>query len=284
MNVNEDVWRQVLDLDKGKGKLDEELEDDMSQVDEEEWDEEDGQREFVEDSDESDVGDLEDYSGSEFDEFDSEDEGQDFPSDLDVSDEDDEDEDEGEDDEGDEEAGSDDDEAKPKKGKGKAPAPAAGSKRKAAKEPKRAKRREYRVYELMRMVRRVKRTQLRVVRRSWYSPYYFSPPASVRRKQLTNRRAPRQRRVRDGDRASFARDDQQLVDGVDVAGRRDKRESAALNIPYYRLITRCWRWQETSLAGWLSPHRSAAHSFSFGYPCMHTTCCRPLPYYHNGAV
>lgn len=133
MNVNEDVWRQVLEMDKGKGKLNEELEDDLSQLDEEEWDEdaEEGAREFVEDSDESDVGDLEDYSGSEFDEFDSEDEdGQEFPSDLEVSDE-----------EGSDEEGSDDEEEKAKPSK-KKPAPVAGAKRKAAKEPKRAKRRK----------------------------------------------------------------------------------------------------------------------------------------------
>lgn len=67
LNVNEDVWRQVLEMDKGKGKLEEEMEDDESLLDEEEWEEDGaGDREFVEDSDdESDVGDLEDYSGSE---------------------------------------------------------------------------------------------------------------------------------------------------------------------------------------------------------------------------
>ncbi|KAL1411148.1 Protein MAK16 [Vanrija albida] len=132
LNVNEDVWRQVLEMDKGKGKLEEEMEDDESLLDEEEWEEDGaGDREFVEDSDdESDVGDLEDYSGSEFDEFDSDgdEEGQEFPSDLEVSDEDDE--------------GSDDgDEAEPAAKKPKAPAaapaPAAGSKRKAPpKDPK----------------------------------------------------------------------------------------------------------------------------------------------------
>ncbi|BEI84392.1 hypothetical protein CcaverHIS002_0409960 [Cutaneotrichosporon cavernicola] len=127
LNVNEDVWRQVLDLDKQKDKL-ENMEDDDSVLDEEEW--EGGEREFVEDSDDESVNDLEDYSGSEFDEYDSEDdEGQDFPSDLEVSDED-------EDDDEDEE-GSDDEAEEPKKGK-KPPAPAAGTKRKAPREPKRS--------------------------------------------------------------------------------------------------------------------------------------------------
>ncbi|KAK8844053.1 hypothetical protein IAR55_006847 [Kwoniella newhampshirensis] len=96
LNVNEDVWKQVLDMDraKGKGREDElelEMEDDESLVDEDEEEWEGGEREYVEDTDdESDVGDLEDYSGSEFDEFDSEEgeeSGQDFPSDLEVSDE-----------------------------------------------------------------------------------------------------------------------------------------------------------------------------------------------------
>ncbi|GMK57130.1 hypothetical protein CspeluHIS016_0309700 [Cutaneotrichosporon spelunceum] len=123
LNVNEDVWRQVLDLDKQKDKL-QDMEDDDSVLDEEEW--EGGEREFVEDSDDESVDDLEDYSGSEFDEFDSEDEdGQEFPSDLEVSDEDEDDED-----------GSDDEAEEPKKGK-KPPAPAAGTKRKAPREPKR---------------------------------------------------------------------------------------------------------------------------------------------------
>lgn len=93
LNVNEDVWRQVLDLDKRKD-MEDEMEDDDSVLDEEEW--EGGEREFVEDSDDESVGDLEDYSGSEFDEFDSEGE---FPSDLEVSDEEDEDSEEGSDDE-----------------------------------------------------------------------------------------------------------------------------------------------------------------------------------------
>lgn len=132
LNVNEDVWRQVLDLDKGKDKL-EDMEDDDSVLDEEEW--EGGEREFVEDSDDESVDDLEDYSGSEFDEFDSDDEGQDFPSDLDVSDEEDAEDEDAEGDEGDDKAA--------KKGK-KPPAPsAAGQKRKAPREPKRAgKKRE----------------------------------------------------------------------------------------------------------------------------------------------
>ena len=61
LNVNEDVWRQVLDMDKGKGKeleLEDELADDESLEEEEE-------REYVEDTDEESVADLEDYSGSE---------------------------------------------------------------------------------------------------------------------------------------------------------------------------------------------------------------------------
>ncbi|RSH85910.1 uncharacterized protein EHS24_004095 [Apiotrichum porosum] len=143
MNVNEDVWKQVLEMDKGKGRLEEDMEDDESLLDEEEW--EGGEREFVEDSDDgSEIGDLEDYSGSEFDEFDSDgDDGQDFPSDLDVSDE--EEGDEEDDDE--EEAGSDaegSDEDKPAPKPSKKPSAAAGSKRKAVKDPKRgAKKRPH---------------------------------------------------------------------------------------------------------------------------------------------
>ena len=64
LNVNEDVWRQVLDLDKGK-----ERDLDLEEESLEEWEEEEdegGEREFVEDdSEEESVGDLEDYSGSE---------------------------------------------------------------------------------------------------------------------------------------------------------------------------------------------------------------------------
>lgn len=74
LNVNEDVWQQILDMDKKGKDRDLELEDDES------------------------VGDLEDYSGSEFDEFDSEEEGsegQEFPSDLEISDEEDQGEDDG---------------------------------------------------------------------------------------------------------------------------------------------------------------------------------------------
>jgi len=70
LNVNEDVWKQVLDLDrrreKGKEKelQDElEMEDDSSLEDEEEY--EGGEREYVEDTDDESVGDLEGYSGSE---------------------------------------------------------------------------------------------------------------------------------------------------------------------------------------------------------------------------
>lgn len=63
LNVNEDVWRQVLDLDKGK---DRELDLEEESLDEWEEEEEGGEREFVEDdSEEESVGDLEDYSGSE---------------------------------------------------------------------------------------------------------------------------------------------------------------------------------------------------------------------------
>ena len=65
LNVNEDVWRQVLDLDKGKNR-DLDMEDEDSQDEEEEEEYEGGEREFVEDdSEEESVGDLEDYSGSE---------------------------------------------------------------------------------------------------------------------------------------------------------------------------------------------------------------------------
>ena len=68
LNVNEDVWRQVLELDrKGKEKeLDMDMEDDESLLDEEEEEEEElegGEREYVEAEDSDD--DLEDYSGSE---------------------------------------------------------------------------------------------------------------------------------------------------------------------------------------------------------------------------
>ncbi|WVO15456.1 hypothetical protein L204_103114 [Cryptococcus depauperatus] len=94
LNVNEDVWQQVLDMDrKGKDKeLELDMEDDESEAEEEEeW--EGGEREYVEDTDDESVGDLEDYSGSEFDEFDSEEDGsiQEFPSDLGISDKEEED-------------------------------------------------------------------------------------------------------------------------------------------------------------------------------------------------
>lgn len=154
LNVNEDVWRQVLDLDKGKER-DLELEDEESMLDEEEEEWEGGEREFVEDdSEEESVGDLEDYTGSEvcghhfggdilliaqFDEFDSEDEGsgEEFPSDLEVSD--DEDAEESDDGEVDEPATKGKSVPKTKVG------PAVGAKRKAApRDPKKgAKRREY---------------------------------------------------------------------------------------------------------------------------------------------
>lgn len=172
LNVNEDVWRQVLDLDrqkeKGKGReLEEELEmeDDESLLD----DGSEGSREFVEDTDDESVGDLEDYSGSEvsraaastilsagccvagtggpqlmtqFDEFDSEEEGsgQEFPSDLEVSDEEDE---EGEESEGGEAGAAPEPKTRPKANGKATPAAAAGAKRKAApKEKKGAKRSE----------------------------------------------------------------------------------------------------------------------------------------------
>ncbi|RSH95026.1 hypothetical protein EHS25_000112 [Saitozyma podzolica] len=144
LNVNEDVWRQVLDLDrqkeKGKGReLEEELEmeDDESVLD----DGSEGSREFVEDTDDESVGDLEDYSGSEFDEFDSEEEGsgQEFPSDLEVSDEEDE---EGEESEGGEAGAAPEPKGRPKANGKATPAAAAGAKRKAPpKEKKGAKRR-----------------------------------------------------------------------------------------------------------------------------------------------
>ncbi|KAL7420995.1 Protein MAK16 [Cryptotrichosporon argae] len=146
LNVNEDVWRQVLDLDRERAGLEDEMEDDMSESEEEDEDEE-AEREYVEDEDESEVDDLEDYSGSGFDEFDTDDdegesgdEGREFPSDLEVSDEDGDDED-GED-------GEDADGAAPKRpaptGKGKAPAPAAGAKRNAgAKDARAGKRRPH---------------------------------------------------------------------------------------------------------------------------------------------
>jgi protein MAK16 len=88
LNVNEDVWQAVLDMDKKKkvkrrtedGKeVEEEVEDDGLEIDmeddesEEEFDSDEeemeeeyegGEREYVEDSGtESDMGDMEDYSG-----------------------------------------------------------------------------------------------------------------------------------------------------------------------------------------------------------------------------
>lgn len=64
LNVNEDVWRQVLEMDrKGKEKeLDmDEMEDDESDYDKEEEEEyEGGEREYVEADDSED--DMEDYS------------------------------------------------------------------------------------------------------------------------------------------------------------------------------------------------------------------------------
>jgi len=68
LNVNEDVWRQVLDMDKVKGKGREvELEDEMEMEDDESLEEEkeEDEREFVEDSEGESVSDLVEYSGSE---------------------------------------------------------------------------------------------------------------------------------------------------------------------------------------------------------------------------
>ena len=64
LNVNEDVWRQVLEMDrKGKEKeLDmDEMMDDESDLDEEEEEYEGGEREYVEADDSDD--DMEDFSG-----------------------------------------------------------------------------------------------------------------------------------------------------------------------------------------------------------------------------
>ncbi|KAK1922755.1 ribosomal L28e protein family-domain-containing protein [Papiliotrema laurentii] len=148
LNVNEDVWRQVLDLDKGKER-DLDLEDEDSQYDEEEEEWEGGEREFVEDdSEEESVGDLEDYSGSEFEEFDSDEgeSGQEFPSDLEVSDDEagDEDGSEGSDGEAEEKGGKG---AKSAAGaNGKTKGPAAGTKRKApARDPKKGGKRRPKV-------------------------------------------------------------------------------------------------------------------------------------------
>jgi protein MAK16 len=141
LNVNEDVWRQVLEMDrKGKEKeLDmDEMLDDESDVDEEEEEYEGGEREYVEADDSED--DMEDFSDEVSSicpnkrinltcQDDEEDSGEEFPSDLEVSDEDEEDdEDEDEDDDG-EDAGSGSRPAK--SGKAPAPAPQTGSKRKA---------------------------------------------------------------------------------------------------------------------------------------------------------
>ncbi|WVQ81265.1 hypothetical protein IAT38_003388 [Cryptococcus sp. DSM 104549] len=122
LNVNEDVWQQVLDMDrKGKDReLELDMEDDESLADEEEEEEwEGGEREYVEDTDDESVGDMEDYTGSEFDEFTSDEEGQAFPSDLEVSDDDEASE------------GEDSGAPKPPAPAPKAPGPATGTKRKA---------------------------------------------------------------------------------------------------------------------------------------------------------
>lgn len=220
LNVNEDVWRQVLDLDrqkeKGKGReLEEELEmeDDESVLD----DGSEGSREFVEDTDDESVGDLEDYSGSEvsktasptvaifrlgccfaspggpqlmtqFDEFDSEEEGsgQEFPSDLEVSDEEDE---EGEASEGGEAGAAPEPKSRPKTNGKTTPAAAAGAKRKAPpKEKKGAKR-----SECGRCV------------------ISFLPCCPIRVSADDRRRSQGGRRVRDGDGTSLSRDAGELV-------------------------------------------------------------------------
>ncbi|KAJ9124058.1 hypothetical protein QFC22_000851 [Naganishia vaughanmartiniae] len=131
LNVNEDVWRQVLDMekkDKGKNKemedenelemdmeSDESEEEFVSDDEEEEYEEEyeGGEREFVEDDElESDAGDMEDYDGED--------------SGTDASD--------------DEEEPTDDEDAARPSGKGVPPA--AGNKRKgpASSGPKRSER------------------------------------------------------------------------------------------------------------------------------------------------
>lgn len=100
LNVNEDVWQAILDMDKKKTKkrkdkdgveVEEEVEDGGLEIDmeddeseeEEEYDSEEemeaeyegGEREYIEDSgSESEMDDMEDYSGDGFDEFDSEEE------------------------------------------------------------------------------------------------------------------------------------------------------------------------------------------------------------------
>ncbi|KAG8895419.1 hypothetical protein FRC00_007493 [Tulasnella sp. 408] len=67
LNVNEDIWKQILDAEKGKEKLGAELEDEDELDEEEELEEEeewDG-REFVSDDSESEFGGLSDLEDME---------------------------------------------------------------------------------------------------------------------------------------------------------------------------------------------------------------------------
>ncbi|KAG9041382.1 ribosome biosynthesis protein [Tulasnella sp. UAMH 9824] len=89
LNVNEDIWKQILDAEKGKEKLGAELEDEDELDEEQELEEEeewDG-REFVSDDSESEFGGLSDLEDMEpaqdDDEEDSEDDGSDGESDTD---------------------------------------------------------------------------------------------------------------------------------------------------------------------------------------------------------
>lgn len=67
LNVNEDVWRQVLEGEKNKDKSGLELEDDETDEDEEEEEEEEGlgDREFVSDDSADEFGDLSDLEDLE---------------------------------------------------------------------------------------------------------------------------------------------------------------------------------------------------------------------------
>lgn len=204
LNVNEDVWRQVLDMDrKGKAKeqgieLEDELEDmmdDESLYDEDESDDEDsdgdeegsdvGSREFVDSDDES-GDDMEDYG-----EDDEDDEGMDFPSDLEVSDEDDEDED------AEEEDGAASKRKGPAKTNGKAPAPALGKRKGGSKEKKGGKQRM---------------SYLSLC----FSRSLDSQPSDAAGSSVgtsSSHRSPCGHRVRNGDRANVARIAQELVNG-----------------------------------------------------------------------
>ncbi|KAG9080095.1 hypothetical protein FRC06_007085 [Ceratobasidium sp. 370] len=93
LNVNEDVWRQVLEGEKQKNKTGIEMQDDETDEDEDELEEEDeeglGDREFVSDDSGDEFGDLSDLEDLEEAEDDSEDEDE---GDGDEQDEDGEDE------------------------------------------------------------------------------------------------------------------------------------------------------------------------------------------------